>query len=270
MPRLRFLRPSTGLGLEKRGIHPPIWPFIGRFYYLRLFAWLLPALISASLKKRLLSALLCLCMVVGMLPAVTSTSLAAADYYIDYDLSDTSHPFSSVDQWHDDYGHQLRCTYVAWHEAKERLGIELFNRNNSWGDAMSWSQSAKNSGYQTGKTPVANSIICWSGGTWGHVAFVTDVSGTTITVIGGGYGPNSYPKAHVRTIEKSEWEKGTFIYLQPAATAQNIGEDFYAYIHNTYSGHALENYSNNVQLAAANNYDPRQIWHFIHLGYNQI
>ena len=49
MPRLRFLRPSTGLGLEKRGIHPPIWPFIGRFYYLRLFAWLLPALISASL-----------------------------------------------------------------------------------------------------------------------------------------------------------------------------------------------------------------------------
>ena len=49
MPRLRFLRPSTGLGLEKRGIHPPIWPFIGRFYYLRLFAWLLLALISASL-----------------------------------------------------------------------------------------------------------------------------------------------------------------------------------------------------------------------------
>ena len=49
MPRLRFLRPSTGLGLEKRGIHSPIWPFIGRFYYLRLFAWLLPALISASL-----------------------------------------------------------------------------------------------------------------------------------------------------------------------------------------------------------------------------
>ena len=50
MPRLRFLRPSTELELEKRGIHPPIWPFIGRFYYLRLFAWLLPALISASLE----------------------------------------------------------------------------------------------------------------------------------------------------------------------------------------------------------------------------
>ena len=50
MPRLRFLRPSAGLGLEKRGIHPPIWPFIGRFYYLRLFVWLLFALISASLK----------------------------------------------------------------------------------------------------------------------------------------------------------------------------------------------------------------------------
>ena len=53
MPRLRFLRPSTGLGLEKRGIHPQIWPFIGRFYYLRLFAWLLLALISASLNQEL-------------------------------------------------------------------------------------------------------------------------------------------------------------------------------------------------------------------------
>jgi hypothetical protein len=49
MPRLRFLRPSTGLGLEKRGIYPRIWSFIGRFHCLRLFAWLLPALISASL-----------------------------------------------------------------------------------------------------------------------------------------------------------------------------------------------------------------------------
>ena len=52
MPRLRFLRPSTGLGLEKRGIHFQIWSFIGRFYCLRLFAWLLPALISASFSRR--------------------------------------------------------------------------------------------------------------------------------------------------------------------------------------------------------------------------
>jgi hypothetical protein len=51
MPRLRFLRPSTGLGLEKREIHPPIWSFIGRFHCLRLFAWLLLTLISASLKN---------------------------------------------------------------------------------------------------------------------------------------------------------------------------------------------------------------------------
>ena len=31
MPRLRFLRPSTGLGLEKRGIHPPIWSLYWSF-----------------------------------------------------------------------------------------------------------------------------------------------------------------------------------------------------------------------------------------------
>lgn len=31
-------------------MYPPIWSFIGRFLYLRLFAWLLLALISASLE----------------------------------------------------------------------------------------------------------------------------------------------------------------------------------------------------------------------------
>jgi len=51
MPRLRFLRPSTGLRLEKRGIYPRIWSFIGRFLYLCLFARLLLALISASLNQ---------------------------------------------------------------------------------------------------------------------------------------------------------------------------------------------------------------------------
>ena len=65
MPRLRFLRPSTGLGLEKRGIHPRIWSFIGRFHYLRLFAWLLLALISASLNIKLCDLQL------GRLPKVT-------------------------------------------------------------------------------------------------------------------------------------------------------------------------------------------------------
>ena len=50
MPRLRFLHPSTGLGLESEEFIPKYGPFIGRFHYLRLFAWFLLALISASLK----------------------------------------------------------------------------------------------------------------------------------------------------------------------------------------------------------------------------
>ena len=214
------------------------------------------------LRKRFFAVLLCLCMAVGMLP----TAALAADYYIDYDLSDTSHPFDGIDQWDDTYGHQLRCTYVAWHEAKSRLGIELFNRQNLWGHAGSWAQGAKNSGYQTGSTPAVNSIICWSGGAWGHVAFVTEVSGSTITVVEGGYGTNTYPKAHVRTIGSSGWSNGTFIYLassQPTAPVQNLGDDFFAYIYNPHSGCNIENRSFNVQLAAQNQTDNRQIWHFI-------
>ncbi len=221
------------------------------------------------LKKRILSVVLCLCMVVGILPTV---ALAAVDSYIDYDITDTSHPFDGIWQWRDDYGYQLRCTYVAWHEAKSRLGIKLTN----WGHAGSWVESGRKAGYQTGSTPAVNSIICWSEGVWGHVAYVTEVRGSTITVIEGGYGKNSYPKAHVRTIEKTGWENGTFIYLgsstpsQPTAPSQRVtyngqvSDNFYARIYNSYSGCYLENRNGNVQTANSDPSDPRQIWHFIH------
>ncbi|WP_304634847.1 site-specific integrase, partial [uncultured Oscillibacter sp.] len=70
MPRLRFLRPSTGLGLEKRGIYPRIWSFIGRFLYLCLFAWLLLVLISASLSE--------FCTRTGQSESMAETSLNVA------------------------------------------------------------------------------------------------------------------------------------------------------------------------------------------------
>lgn len=46
-------------------------------------------------------------------------------------------------------------------------------------------------------------------------------------------------------------------------TAQNIGNDFYAYIQCELGGFRLENRNGNVQTATANDNDLRQKWHFI-------
>lgn len=218
------------------------------------------------LKKRILSVILCLCMVVGMLPAITPTASAA------------NNPFDN-NKWQTvTYEGQERttvtCVWYAWQQAYDNLGIEIPWR----GYARDWFSNAQNCGYQTGTEPRAGAIAWWAATAdnfgWGHVAYVTAASDNSITYNEGGsvnsradslgiFNGHTLPDGYT-----THWPDG-YIYLQPAATAQNIGEDFYAYIHNTYSGHALENHSNNVQLAAADNYDPRQIWHFIHLGYNQ-
>jgi surface antigen len=52
----------------------------------------------------------------------------------------------------------------------------------NWGDAKSWLSSASRSGYSTGKTPAVGAIVVTSESWWGHVAFVTAVSGSMITI----------------------------------------------------------------------------------------
>lgn len=45
-----------------------------------------------------------------------------------------------------------------------------------WGNGGDWSSSAANGGYSVGNTPQVGSIICWTDGGYGHVAYVTDVN----------------------------------------------------------------------------------------------
>lgn len=51
-----------------------------------------------------------------------------------------------------------------------------------WGDAKNWLNSASRSGYSTGSTPVAGSIVVTRESWWGHVAYVESVSGNQITI----------------------------------------------------------------------------------------
>ena len=77
----------------------------------------------------------------------------------------------------------VRCTWYAWQQAYDRLGVAL----PGWGNGGTWLGSAKAAGYQTGSEARPNSIAVWEEpGAWGHCAFVVSVEGNTMTVNEGG------------------------------------------------------------------------------------
>lgn len=69
----------------------------------------------------------------------------------------------------------IPCTYYAWQQTYDRLGIAL----PAWGNAINWYNNAARAGYSVGATPQANSIAVWSSSShnYGHVAFVTAING---------------------------------------------------------------------------------------------
>ncbi|MBM7642819.1 surface antigen [Streptococcus loxodontisalivarius] len=57
-----------------------------------------------------------------------------------------------------------------------------------WGNGGDWAANAAAAGYAVGTTPVVGSIICWTDGSYGHVAYVTAVeSETKIQVLESNY-----------------------------------------------------------------------------------
>jgi surface antigen len=81
------------------------------------------------------------------------------------------------------------CTWWAWEQACCGWAKGL----PGWGNANQWAGNARaNSNYQVLSSPVVHSVAVRASGTYGHVAWVTSVSGSTITVTEqncwGGYG----------------------------------------------------------------------------------
>ncbi len=91
------------------------------------------------------------------------------------------------------------CVGYAWGRAYEITGeFPKLSR----GHAKTFYGHAKTHGYQTGLIPKVGSIVCWSGGRYGHVQVVEKVEGNTITVSESNYrsmryNPNN--KVHFRT-----------------------------------------------------------------------
>lgn len=83
------------------------------------------------------------------------------------------------------------CTYYAWQQSYDRLGIALPN----WGNAINWLNKAAIAGYSTGSVAQVNSIAVWRSSvhSYGHVSFVTDVNGNSMTINEGGMTVNNKP-----------------------------------------------------------------------------
>ena len=120
--------------------------------------------------KRIKILLIALLVVICILPNCVQTASAA---YNPYPTTQTIHGVTTVP-----------CTWYAWQQAYERLGIAL----PAWSNAITWYNSAANAGYSVGTTPQANSIAVWSVSSHnlGHVAFVTAVNGSNMTINEGG------------------------------------------------------------------------------------
>lgn len=253
------------------------------------------------LKKRLLSVLLCLCMVVGMLPIMTPIAQAAGTGVIDR-LNQLRNDYPDYQYWYRVNGiNQVTTTpcphrYInnslidcGWYNSgwqcwafASKIFCEVFGQNpNVYGDQRKDKENIRVGDYVRYSWP--------NNKTYGHSFVVLSVSGSTVTAVEcnteegscrirwdrGVYNLNSGMKAY------DPWGNLTNYYFdyycratnydeinstssQPTAPAQYIGEDFYAYIYNAHSNCNLEARNSNVQTSSISQFDPRQIWHFIY------
>ncbi len=81
-------------------------------------------------------------------------------------------------------GEIINCTWYAWQQAKERMGVEL----PLWYYVETWYSKAEKAGYSVGKEPKVDSLMIWDYGEGfgGHVSYVIGVNGDSVTYIEGG------------------------------------------------------------------------------------
>ena len=129
--------------------------------------------------KKIISWILTVILIVGIMDGLI----------FEKEVQAASNPYG---KWQDtEYGNEggdgipeIRCTWFAWQCAYDRTGVVLPR----FGNAGSWLKNAKNSGLSTGTVARANSIAVYNhnGSDWGHVAYVTSVSGNIMYVDEGG------------------------------------------------------------------------------------
>lgn len=111
------------------------------------------------------------------------------------------------------------CVGYAWGRAYEITGrrpaLSQNNANTFWGRTSD--------GYKRGQTAALGAIICWGGGSAGHVAVVEKISGSTITISESSWS-GTYFRTRTGTIQElTRWLGSSYyfqgyIYMLDAAT----------------------------------------------------
>ncbi|ORX74855.1 CHAP-domain-containing protein [Linderina pennispora] len=113
-----------------------------------------------------------------------------------------------VDKWR---YYSCQCvSFVAW-RINSRLGIDFHNRykGNAWGNANQWDDAARASGVTVNDTPAPGAVGQTDrGSTYGHVVWVSSVSGDMVTIEEYNYKRHKYG---TRTVHKSAFN---YIHLK--------------------------------------------------------
>lgn len=86
-----------------------------------------------------------------------------------------------VDPWN---YYKCQCTSFVAFRVNRVLGINFHNRYKGahWGNANLWDDAARSTGTTINSTPKARCIAQTNAGSFGHVAWVTGVSGSSVTI----------------------------------------------------------------------------------------
>ena len=126
----------------------------------------------------------------------------------------------------------IRCTWYAWQQAYDNLGVAL----PGWGNAQEWYNLAAQAGFSVGQIAKANSIAVWSSSdAYGHVAYVVSVDSDKeyITVNEGGMPDAIDTEGIINGSRKSTSAANLigFIYLNDAPK-KNSGSNSSNFNHN--------------------------------------
>lgn len=87
---------------------------------------------------------------------------------------------------------------------------------NNWGNGGQWAASAATAGFSVGTTPVVGAVAVWTGGGYGHVAYVTAVeSSTRIRVMESNFNGNQYIADHRGWFNPTSTYQGAAVYIYP-------------------------------------------------------
>ena len=204
------------------------------------------------MKKRGLSILLALCMVLALLPVMSAPAQAAV-IGDDYPYRGQS---SGTDPWNFIKGN---CTsFVAW-RLNHANGVAFHNYYGGvhWGNASNWGYAAEQIGITVDSNPTVGSVAWISGG---HVAWVAEVNGNNVTVEE--YNWESDYRYHTITWPKSHYSG--FIHINDFIPDSNIyPNSLYVYLIQVAPWRHLTANGGNVELASQNASIPKQIWHFV-------